>query len=57
MPRRDIIFRTTKNAHILQPTLSMDHDHSGGWGGRGGKLAYLRIRVGPKTTRTKMLYT
>ena len=57
MPRRDIIFRTTKNAHILQPTLSMGHSQGGGWAGRGGKLAYLRIRVGPNTTHTKKLHT
>ena len=57
MPRRDIIFHTTKNGHILQPTLCMGHDQGGGWEGRGDKLAYLRIRFGPKTTRTKKLYT
>ena len=48
MPRDDITFCTTKNAHILQLTLSTGHTQGGGSGGRGGKLAYSRIRVGPK---------
>ena len=34
MPRRDIIFCTTKTEHILQPTLSMGRSQGGGRGGR-----------------------
>ena len=30
MPQRDIIFRTTKNAHILKLTLSTGHSQGGG---------------------------
>ena len=56
MPHGDIIFRTIKNAHILQLTLSTGHSQGGGLGERGGKLAYSRFRVDLKTTRTKKLY-
>ena len=30
MPQRDIIFRTTKNTHILKLTLSTGHSQGGG---------------------------
>ena len=53
MPRRDILFRTNKHGHILQPTLSMSHSQEGGG---GGKLAYLS-ELDVKTSRTKKLYT
>ena len=56
MPQRDIIFRTTKNAHILKLTLSTGQSQGGGWGERGGKLAYSRFRVGPKDCTHKKLY-
>ena len=45
MPRRDILFRTTKHGHILQPTLSMSHSEGGGG---ECKLAYSSVRVGRK---------
>ena len=54
MPRRDILFRTNKHGHILQPTLSMSHSQGGG--GRG-KLTHLSIRVGRKDyTHKKAIY-
>ena len=60
MSQSDIIFRTTKNAHILLPTrLSMGRSQGsgGGGGGGGGYLVYLRIRVGPKDyTHKKATY-
>ena len=48
MPRRDIIFRTTKNAHILQPTLSTGHDQGGEVGRKREYSGLFIIRVGPK---------
>ena len=58
----DIIFLITKNAHILQPTLSMSHSQGGGgggwgWGGRGSKVAYSLFALDLRTRRTKTLYT
>ena len=55
MPRRDIIFRTTKHWHILQPTLSMSHSEGGGGG--GVNQTYLSILAGRKDyTHKKAIY-
>ena len=54
MPRRDILFRTTKHEHILQPKLSMSHSQGGGG---GCKFVYLSVRVGRKDyTHKKAIY-
>ena len=58
MPRGDIIFRTTKNAHIFQLTLSTGHSQGGGDGEEEGVNWPIRdFKLDLKTTRTKELYT
>ena len=52
--QRDMIFCTTKNAHILQLTLSTGHSQ----GGEEGVNWPIRdFELDLKTTRTKELYT
>ena len=53
MPQQDIIFCTTKNAHILKLTLSTGHSQGGGREEEGVNWPIRDFELDLKTTRTK----